>query len=353
MRTSWGAVLVLLGASWAGAAGTTGGESAAVTESPVRLEVTADREAITIGDPITLTIRLLAPPEAVIESFAPEAGIGDLALLGREIHPPAILEDGRRVDERLLRVTAYAVGGHEIPALSADYSLPGGGRGTARSRPIPFTVASVVPADDTRPADIRPPATMPLVPRWPWILAALLAAAAAAWWWWRRRRAVPEAAAPVPAGPPRPAHEVAYAGLERLLAGGLLEKGRIKEFYIALTEIVRRYVEARFGVETFERTTAEILEALLGARLPIRVTTGLAEFLSVCDLVKFAKFLPDAEATRVTVALAYRLVDETRPAEPPAVPGALAAGAGPAGAGQAAASDASAGSAAGAARGGR
>ncbi len=55
-----------------------------------------------------------------------------------------------------------------------------------------------------------------------------------------------------------------------------------------------------------------------------------AEFLGLCDLVKFAKYVPGTDETRATVALAYRLVDETRAAAPAppseAAPAAAAGG---------------------------
>jgi hypothetical protein len=132
----------------------------------------------------------------------------------------------------------------------------------------------------------------------------------------------------VPAAPPRPAHEIAYAELERLLSSGLLEAGRVKEFHIELAEILRRYLEARYGIDTFERTTWEVMEALRAARLPIRVHAALGEFFAACDLVKFAKYLPDPAETRGTVERAYRLVDETREIPAPAAPAPAAAAAG-------------------------
>ncbi|MBI4169594.1 MAG: hypothetical protein HY510_06625, partial [Acidobacteria bacterium] len=177
---------------------------------------------------------------------------------------------------------------------------------------LPFEGASVLGTGDTRPADIKPPARMPERRMWPWVLAALGLLGAGAWLWWRRRR--PAVALEAPAVPPLPPHETAYAELERLLASGLLEKGRIKEFYIDLAEILRRYLEGRYGIDTFERTTFEILEALRAVRLPVRIAAATAEFLGECDLVKFARYLPAAEETRGTVERAYRLVDETRPA---------------------------------------
>jgi hypothetical protein len=100
------------------------------------------------------------------------------------------------------------------------------------------------------------------------------------------------------------------------MASGLLERGEVKAFYIELVEILRRYLGERFAVETFERTSEEILEALRAARLPLRPWTATAEFFGACDLVKFAKYLPSPDETRATVERAYRLIDETRPPRP-------------------------------------
>jgi hypothetical protein len=163
---------------------------------------------------------------------------------------------------------------------------------------------------------------------WPWLLLALLLLAAGAWWLWRRRRAKPEEGVSAPAPPPQPAHIVAYAELERLLSSGLLEQGGLKEFYIELAEILKRYLEARFSIDTFERTTNEILEALRARRISIKVKTTAAEYFVACDMVKFAKLDPAADETRVTVERAYRIIDETKraPASPAPSPAPVSGG---------------------------
>jgi hypothetical protein len=295
----------------------------------VRLEVEADRTAITVGDPIVLTIRLTYPAGVRITSFGPETAFDAAAVLGSASQPRETLEDGSVRDTRTLRVTAYKPGDGEIPALVASYVDASGKPGRASSAAIPFVVASVLEAGDAQPADIRPPARMPESPLWPWVLAALGLLGAGTWLWWRRRRR-PAVAVAIPAIPPLPPHEQAYAELERLLSSGLLEKGRVKQFYIELAEILRRYLAGRYGIETFDRTTFEILEALRAARLPVPLVAGMAEFFAACDLVKFARHHPASDESRGTVERAYRLVDETRPvpaviqaAEP-----AVAAGAG-------------------------
>ena len=302
---------------------------------PVRIEAMADRRTVTVGDPITVTVRLVHPPGVRVTSFDPERALGDLAVLGRQSSQQT-LPDGRVQETRVLRVAGYRLGPSRVPSFEATFRNADGKEDRVASPPVPFTIGSVLAQGDTRPADIKNPAVMPVAPLWPWVLLGGAAAVGlAAWIWRRRRRRAAPAEAAAPKAPPRPAHEIAYAELERLLASGLLEKGRIKEFYIELAEIVRRYFGVRFGVETFERTSAEILEALRLARLPAKGMALTAEFFGSCDLVKFAKHIPSSEETRAVVEKADRLVDETRPRDEAQAgglaamaPGAAAGGAG-------------------------
>lgn len=304
---------------------------AATDQAPgeVRLELGADRTAVTVGDPITLTVRLTHPRGARLLPFNPERFIGDLTLLERTNLPPRSLPDGRVEETWTMRVAVYRPGAVTVPAFEAGYADASGKEAKATSPPITLRVDSVLSPGETHPADIKKQVEMPERRLWPFVLAGILLAGALAWFWLRRRRRRPAEAAAAPAVPPRPPHEVAYAELERLLSSGWLEAGRIKEFYVELAEIIRRYVEGRFGVDTFERTTTEILEALRLARLPVKATSLASEFFGVCDLVKFAKYRPGAEESRATVALAYKIIDETRPAAPaPPLEAASAAAAG-------------------------
>jgi hypothetical protein len=301
--------------------------------SPLSVEVLADRTAVTVGDPVRLTFRMRHPPGVAIVSFDADRSLAGLTLLDQVEAGPRALEDGRVEEARILTLAAYETGTKEIAPVRIVYRDAGGREGSVSTAPVTVEVASVLAAGQTEPADIKPPVAMPERAIWPWVaLAALLVGAAIAVLWWRRRRRGAVAAAAAPPEPPRPAHEIAYAELERLLASGMIERGEIKLFHIELAEIVRRYIGGRYRIDTFERTTFEILAALHVARLPIAVTTMAAELLGTCDLVKFAKYLPDQDETRRTVERAYRLVDETRvapapAAAPPAAPVAAAGGA--------------------------
>jgi hypothetical protein len=135
------------------------------------------------------------------------------------------------------------------------------------------------PGEDIR--DIRGPKGM--LP--PWLIPALVAAAALlitggyAFWRWRQRRNRPRILLPF---------EVALQRLEETRR--LLDPASAREFSIAVSDIVRQYIEVQFRVTATHRTTEEFLRDLLdtsNASLAAHRSL-LAEFLNQCDLAKFA-----------------------------------------------------------------
>jgi len=144
------------------------------------------------------------------------------------------------------------------------------------------------------------------------VVLAALALLAAAWWWWRRKRPV--------AAPPRliPPDERAR---ERLAAAfALIDQP--ERFCTTVSEIVRVYLEERFGLRAPERTTEEFLAELpRNAVLEARHKAFLSDFLTGTDLVKFAKFEPGRKELEDLHAAAVRLVEETTPRFVPPPPG--------------------------------
>ena len=119
----------------------------------------------------------------------------------------------------------------------------------------------------------------------PWLLSAVIAGAIllafGAWglWRWLRRRRQPRVLLPF---------EIALQRLEEMRA--LMQPDDAREFSIAVSDVVRRYIEERFSVTATHRTTEEFLHDLLeSSHAPLaRHRALLSEFLQQCDLVKFA-----------------------------------------------------------------
>jgi hypothetical protein len=89
-----------------------------------------------------------------------------------------------------------------------------------------------------------------------------------------------------------PAHIIALRELEALKAKRLWQQGQVKNYYIELTDIIRRYLHLRFNIDATEMTTEEILHALRLTDCTNESITAITRLLRLADLVKFAKAQP-------------------------------------------------------------
>ena len=115
--------------------------------------------------------------------------------------------------------------------------------------------------------------------------------------------------------PPIPAHIVAIEALEALRDQKLWQAGKHKQYYSALSDILRTYLDGRYGVGAMEMTTDEIVEALRPLDLPQKSAIDLVAVLRDADLVKFAKAVPEAADNESCYHKAYYFVEETKPVE--------------------------------------
>lgn len=130
---------------------------------------------------------------------------------------------------------------------------------------------------------------------------------------------------PIILAPPIPAHEVALAELDKLAGErvGLLADGRAQDYYVRLTEIAKRYLEGRFGIDALERTTEEIHETLLGAgktTVDPLDPVELLRFLEDCDLVKFARLSPAGDEAEAALHTVRDMVERSKQAHKPVEP---------------------------------
>ena len=111
----------------------------------------------------------------------------------------------------------------------------------------------------------------------------------------------------------KPPYEIAYERLRELAEAHLPEKGKIKEYYIELSGIIRYYLEARFNLRAPEMTTEEFLVKLRteGELIPEHKNL-LREFLLHSDLVKFARYGPSVREIDLSFKSAKRLIDQTK-----------------------------------------
>ncbi len=105
----------------------------------------------------------------------------------------------------------------------------------------------------------------------------------------------------------------ALGRLDALIKEDLLAKGEVKEYFLRLSDILRRYFEEEMHISAPEMTTEEFLIYLKDFSTLTNVQKNiLKEFLTCCDMVKFAKFDPGKEHSQKSMEIVRKLIEETR-----------------------------------------
>jgi hypothetical protein len=150
--------------------------------------------------------------------------------------------------------------------------------------------------------------------RWAVALALAGAALAVLTWWWRRLRHARPAPSPLPTPSGSPPWEIALAEHERLAA--LLRPETSRDYGIASTTVLRRYLEERYGLQAPRLATEEFLAvASRTEALPTEHRQSLDRFLRLCDFLKFGRYTASAGELRGLHTAALAFVMASRPAE--------------------------------------
>jgi len=112
-------------------------------------------------------------------------------------------------------------------------------------------------------------------------------------------------------------YEVAIDRLQKLKQRRLLEQGQAKAFYTDLIDILRGYLQGRFGINAMEMTSKQILQRI--RRTPeIHLTASqMEQVLQLADFVKFAAAVPDASEGMRTYDSVQQFIESTKPAPTP------------------------------------
>jgi len=280
-------------------------------QSRVRTDV--DTTLATVGDRITLTVSVEHPTGSIV-NWPDSLDVAPFEVVAAEVLPSQTAE-GQTNSTARIALAAFELGELEIPSF--DVSVTGSDGSVERLSTDRFGIEVVtVGADDSGDIrGIRGPMAIAMstlvIAAWALLLVALGAMLYALLRHLLGKKDA--AAAREPSVPARPAHEIALEALARLEDSPMLERGQIKEYHIEASDIVRRYVEARFEVTALEMTTWEIIAGLERREVDSEVRDGLRQFLDRCDLVKFAKVRPESDQALSTLQSGRALVESTIP----------------------------------------
>lgn len=285
------------------------GSSKAVDSSP--LSVNLSTNVVRVGDVFQMTLTAEYPHTDTLA--VPEFTQGKNLIVRNRQEKKQTLADSRIRTTLKYDLTSFVVGAHTIGTGAVQFVHS---NGTTTSIPFPitkFVVQSLLASPNTPLRDIKGLADWPGVfPRWLIGLLLISVLAVIAAFVVHRFMTTPRTI--LQYSPPLPAHETALNELRSLLAKGWIETENSEPFYTALSSIIRRYIENRFGLRAPERTTEEFIREAATSRLLSHdhqmLTSG---FLEQCDLVKFALHRPQRADMQNGYNAAERLVRETIP----------------------------------------
>lgn len=108
-------------------------------------------------------------------------------------------------------------------------------------------------------------------------------------------------------------YEAAMTELARLKESRLAESGRDKEYYTRLVDILRVYLERRFGINAMEMSSTQILDSLRNNPETRDDRPRIRQILEIADFVKFANVRPMPDDNIKTFNNVLGFVEDTRP----------------------------------------
>ncbi len=283
------------------------------------INLSSDRDKMTIGDLITLTLEVKSPASTMVKEPDLSAFLQDFEL--RNAKKPLVQEkEGEKTSIFQYEITTFTTGKKKLGPLAVRYKLTPDESDwrKADTRAITINVESVLPKElkNVDIKDIKPPMEV----NYPWYyyaiaIALLLLLALLTWLIVRhmrnkraRRLAEAEAARKSP-------EEIANERLRALKESSLLETGRIKEYYSELSEIVREYLEGRYEPHALDMTTMELYRALKDGNITPAAAGDIKALLSQCDMVKFAQHIPAESRIDTDYQETGRIIETIKPRE--------------------------------------
>ena len=273
------------------------------------------RDSVLVADQLRYGVELtdisegtpLALPQFQLDKDAPLEILGDWQL--DSVRVSKRKETPARYNIRAsLILTAFMGGTYELPDIPV---LVGTDTLVFKAPENLVVTEPEVDMETFQAHDIKPQVKFPytLAELFPWIyggiMGAMLMAAAILWLVYRKKKEEEEAAAT------EPAHIRALRKLDKFRGDKYWKADQQKTFYSGVTDALREYIAARYGVGAMEMTTAEIFEEMKETDVPEDLYQEMKDLFERADFVKFAKFTATEEENAQVLPQAVHFVTTT------------------------------------------
>ncbi len=253
------------------------------------LSSSIDTNRIMIGEPIKLSLKAEVPAQTqFLWPLLPDTLEGIELLQAGDLD--TALEGDMWLISQSLSVTSFDSGYFAIPPLQIR---AGDKIAQSNAHAIAVSFPELDPEQDYQ--DIR----APLPARFNWwviiLLAVIILALAAGIYfllkYMRRRKAEDQLTAEERLSP----YELATLQLSELKEAGLWQKGKLKQYYSELSDVLRIYLQREMGVNAMESTPEEVAQKVQALAVPDTLKTKVSELMHLSALVKYARQNPPSE----------------------------------------------------------
>jgi len=280
---------------------------------PLGIALRLEPSRVELGKPSLLTMVLRRDPGVKAETPSLEAVFskpGKVKVLekGRRTFK---LPGGAEVEERTYRLFPFQAGRLSLPVLSVKGRFHGK-EITASAGPLELRVKSVLPPRDKGVEEPGKSLEVPSPFPWAWVAGAALALLLVLFLARRLVRSKGKTGVELP--PPLPPHVEALRALAGIRKLPRNTPEQVERVVVEASDVVRRYIEKRFGIRAPERTTEEFLaEAGASGRFGPEERGLLESFLFECDRAKFAGWTPPPAKQEALLDAAQAFVERTAP----------------------------------------
>lgn len=271
-----------------------------------------DSNKILVGQTVQLEIELKQNRNQNIPWLQLPDSIGKLEIISKSKIDTVPNTDAAILQRKqILTISGYDSGYFVVPPFEF-FNNGDTAQKLAETNPLLISVFTV-PVDTTKPIrDIRGVVEVPYTWRdyLPWILgiAGGILLAIIGYYFYRKRKNRPIKILEKKISL-RPAHEIALEQLQKLDAEKIWQQGNFKSYHSSLSDIVRTFIENRWGVNAMELTTDEIVEHSFVSQLSNASREQLSILLHLADMAKFAKAQPLANENEQSMRTAFEFVN--------------------------------------------
>ncbi len=282
----------------------------------INATATVDTNAIVIGNQFLLNLTITHPKNVTPDWPAVPDTFSLLEVVQRSPIDTVVSSDANTITRRQkIIITSFDTGYHVIPPFVFNYKLKGDTSLLSAATKAMLITVNTVPVDTTRAIkDLKGQIAIPF--SWmdvlPYLIGVLVLALIIflVYRYFKNRKStvkVPEIVIPK-----RPAHEIALEALKELDEAKQWQNGNYKGYHTQISDILRTFIQNRWGLPAMEMTTDEILQIRLIANQNREVLEKLKYTLELSDLVKFAKTIPVVYENEQSLKNSFDFVHENK-----------------------------------------